>query len=83
MESAAHLDVMRVEALTDEDTYRRGNELLERVVSMLTRMIDPSLATTVGLTTTGSAPFTCHGHGTRPACLGITLRIGSSSNVLV
>jgi len=41
MESAAHLDVMRVEELVDEEHYTRGVELLERVVAMLTKMIDP------------------------------------------
>jgi four helix bundle protein len=41
MECAAHLDVMRVEELVDEEQHRRGSELLERVVAMLTRMIDP------------------------------------------
>jgi four helix bundle protein len=41
MESVAHLDVMRVHELIDEEQHARGNALLERVVAMLTRMIDP------------------------------------------
>ena len=41
MESAAHLDVMRIEELIDDEHYARGTELLERVVAMLTKMIDP------------------------------------------
>jgi len=42
MESAAHLDVMRVDDLVSDEQYRRGIELLERVVAMLTKLIDPS-----------------------------------------
>jgi four helix bundle protein len=41
MESASHLDVMRVGELVDAELYARGLELLERIVSMLTRLIDP------------------------------------------
>ena len=41
MECAAHLDVMRIEELIDDERYGRGVELLERVVAMLTKMIDP------------------------------------------
>ena len=41
MESAAHLDVMHVGELIDAEHYARGMELLERVVAMLTRLIDP------------------------------------------
>ena len=41
MESAAHLDVMKVEELIAEEDYVEGIELLERIVSMLTKMIDP------------------------------------------
>ncbi|MBS1119921.1 MAG: hypothetical protein H6Q90_2149 [Deltaproteobacteria bacterium] len=41
MESAAHLDVMQVDELIDAEHYARGMELLERVVAMLTRLIDP------------------------------------------
>jgi four helix bundle protein len=40
MESAAHLDVMRIEELIDEEHHKRGTELLERVVAMLTKMMD-------------------------------------------
>jgi hypothetical protein len=40
MECAA-LDVMRIEELIDDEHYGRGVELLERIVAMLTRMIDP------------------------------------------
>jgi hypothetical protein len=32
---------MRIEELIDDDHYARGVELLERVVAMLTKMIDP------------------------------------------
>ena len=42
MESAAHLDVMKVDCLVNDEQYRRGIELLERVVAMLTKLIDPS-----------------------------------------
>lgn len=38
MESAAHLDVMTAMAIIDADHYRRGIELLEGVVAMLTKM---------------------------------------------
>ena len=41
MESAAHLDVMKVEELIDDEQYAVGVVLLERVVAMLTKMIDP------------------------------------------
>jgi four helix bundle protein len=41
MECAAHLDVMRIDELVAEEEYKRGTELLERVVSMLTKLIDP------------------------------------------
>jgi four helix bundle protein len=41
MESAAHLDVMKVEELIDDEQYAVGAALLERVVAMLTKMIDP------------------------------------------
>jgi len=41
MESAAHLDVMKIDELIDEEQYRIGIELVERVVAMLTKMIDP------------------------------------------
>jgi hypothetical protein len=39
-ECAAHLDVMRIEELIDDEHYGRGLELLERAVAMLTKMID-------------------------------------------
>jgi four helix bundle protein len=41
MECAAHLDVMRVEELAPQETYAQGMELLERIVAMLTKLIDP------------------------------------------
>jgi four helix bundle protein len=41
MESAAHLDVMRVDELIGHEDYARGTELLERIVAMLTKLIDP------------------------------------------
>jgi len=40
MESAAHLDVMKLDDLIDEESYAKGIELLERIVSMLTKMLD-------------------------------------------
>ena len=40
-ESASHLDVMRVDELTDAELYARGVELLERIVAMLTKLINP------------------------------------------
>ena len=41
MESAAHLDVMKIDDLIDDEHYAVGVALLERVVAMLTKMIDP------------------------------------------
>jgi hypothetical protein len=41
MESAAHLDVLKVGGTIDEQQYSRGIELLERVVAMLTQLIHP------------------------------------------
>jgi four helix bundle protein len=41
MECASHLDVMRVDELIDAELYARGVELLERIVAMLTKLIDP------------------------------------------
>jgi four helix bundle protein len=41
MESAAHVDVMRAEQLISEETYAEAVALLERIVAMLTRLIDP------------------------------------------
>jgi four helix bundle protein len=41
MESAAHLDVMRVGELIDTELYQRGIDVLERIVAMLTKLIDP------------------------------------------
>ena len=41
MESAAHLDVMKIDELIDDEHYAVGVALLERVVAMLTKMIDP------------------------------------------
>jgi len=38
MEAAAALDTMRVMKLIDDDRYSRGIELLEAIVSMLTKM---------------------------------------------
>ena len=40
MESAAHLDVMAAIGLVDAARHRRGVELLEGVVAMLTKMGD-------------------------------------------
>jgi hypothetical protein len=41
MESAATLDVLKIEELISEERYAEGIGILEREVSMLTRMIDP------------------------------------------
>ena len=41
MESAAHLDVIQVDELIDAEHYAAGMELLERLVAMLTKLIDP------------------------------------------
>ena len=41
MECAAHLDVMRIEELIVDEHDASGVELLERIVAMLTKMIDP------------------------------------------
>ena len=41
MECAAELDVLRIGELIDPDDYTRGIELLERIVAMLTKLIDP------------------------------------------
>ena len=41
MDCALHLGVMRVDELIDAELYGRGIELLERIVAMLTKLIDP------------------------------------------
>ena len=41
MECASHFDVMRVDELIDAELYAQANELLERIVAMLTKLIDP------------------------------------------
>ena len=41
MECASHLDVMRIDEGIDAELYARGVELLERIVAMLTKLIDP------------------------------------------
>jgi len=41
MESASHLDVMKVAGLVDDEQYVLGTALLERSVAMLTKLIDP------------------------------------------
>ena len=41
MESAAHLDVLKIDGLVGDEQYHQGIELLDRVVAMLTRLIDP------------------------------------------
>jgi four helix bundle protein len=41
MECAAHLDVMLVEEQIEVEDYDAGVVLLERTVSMLTKLIDP------------------------------------------
>jgi len=39
MESGAHLEIMRIEELVDEQTFVSGMELLERIVAMLTKLL--------------------------------------------
>jgi len=39
MESACSLDVMRAEGVVTSDRHQRGTELLERIVSILTKTI--------------------------------------------
>jgi four helix bundle protein len=41
MECAAHFDVMRLDELIESESYERGVDLLERIVAMLTKLIDP------------------------------------------
>ena len=41
MECASHLDVMKLDDLIEDELYERGIELLERIVAMLTKLIDP------------------------------------------
>ena len=41
MESTAHLDVMRVDEVINPELYARGVELLERIVAMRMKLIDP------------------------------------------
>jgi len=41
MESASHLDVMRTEEVIELADYDAGIAVLERIVAMLTRLIDP------------------------------------------
>ncbi len=41
MECAAHCDVMQCEQLIEDETYAIAIGLLERIVSMLTKLIDP------------------------------------------
>jgi len=41
MESASHLDVLKIEGLVNEGEYLEGIRLLEGVVSMLTKLVRP------------------------------------------
>jgi four helix bundle protein len=41
MECAGTLDILRIEDAIEADRYDRGIELLGRIVSMLTRLIEP------------------------------------------
>ena len=36
-----HLDVMKLDELLESEAYERGVDLLERIVAMLTKLIDP------------------------------------------
>ena len=40
MECASHLDVMKIDELIENELYERGVELLERIVAMLTKLVD-------------------------------------------
>jgi hypothetical protein len=42
MECGSHFDVMRVDELIDVELYGQANELLVRIVALLTKLIDPS-----------------------------------------
>ena len=41
MACAAYLDVMKLDELLESESYERGVDLLERIVAMLTKLIDP------------------------------------------
>ena len=41
MECASHLDILRTDELIEVACYERSMALLERIVAMLTRLIDP------------------------------------------
>ena len=41
MECASHLDVMKTDELIESDLYQGGIDVLERIVAMLTKLIDP------------------------------------------
>jgi hypothetical protein len=41
MECASHLDVMQVDELIEASLDERGMGLLERIVAMLTKLVDP------------------------------------------
>ena len=41
MKSAAHLEVLRVDELLETELSARRIELLERIVTILTKLIDP------------------------------------------
>jgi four helix bundle protein len=41
MECASHLDVMKIDELVETELYERGIGLLERIVAMLTKLVDP------------------------------------------
>ena len=71
---ASHLDVMKVAGLVDDEQYVRGIELLERVVAMLTKLIDPCPSS---ITSTGAFPCTCTATITitGPATATITITI--------
>ena len=43
MECAASLDVLKIRNVVDASRYAKGIELLERVVSMLTKLVDAEL----------------------------------------
>ena len=41
MECVSHLEVMKLDELIEIDLYEHGIELLERIVAMLTKLVDP------------------------------------------
>ena len=69
MESASHLDFMPVDELIDAELYARGTELLERIVAMRMKRIDPCLKRVHGVDRAhGVVPVHERGHGATRQC---------------